>query len=1636
MAISDSHAMHRMPAASTAATSTSSSSSVTAVTVNQVPHNTHKGTTKDDTTTARTVAHRGNDIAISEEKKWHYLQQQQQHSWTAGSTLSRSMRYADPWLNSTVAAVANGSGKYGTVRCHTSISSHSNGQSSSQQQQLQQQRRAGTLRVTSSTSTNGGRGRPTVLPKAADPYDLVRRSRLGRSVSPDNTLRRRSDGPPGFHNTAENRFMSAYATFGRRSILECDVNPYDLMDNNQDDQQQHSSITCVNGQRIRVRPSLSNINYEHTLTPLHTTTKQLNIIKVTNNLYNIKEANIVNSTVIGSTNTGTTFKSILKKNSTSNLDEETEITVNGTSNSSTSTRRSRDEANNHRASNNEHLTYNNGTNRRNSKNNTQFYIPMPSNDVTSSPRKKVQFLMSPEKGVVVDQEDYYNIPLIQTTRNKLEDEEGLTTSIDLIPQYQPSISDRFDNESVASKVVFHDSIARVTSMKHEDTRTLFSINSMCSSKTDLERLDGVRSKGRSVKRPVAPPPKPPNSTVGTDVVVVVPSSLPVVPPRKRSNNKQPPVLVLENVVKISHRIQIRNELPIPEGCNDNDNVNTINVFPVTPLTTSILIGPDDHCYSTVNVNGGEYGDCCYPHYRSSVVVSAASAATNNAANYSSSKVYLTGTCCGEDKDDVTTKKGGSGVYEEICTDTQEKRSYQQPKYEDIVYTDSATQHELTTELLQTLLCDPVEAVRRNLVPHVCGKDQINTGDPQVICNNNNRRSIKPPDVARKEETSSTKEVSTSTTIESDGGNIYTDGAYEALNGGSTTSSAPSDCYTDCNSHSNRSSVTEDELHARNSKFYELLADASLAAEVTSDLDLELDLAYDSTAIVKSQDKDADNHHYESILMTSQQADLTPMHNSEPIYEDIDIPGGGGVGAVPPPLPVHPPPSQLLDDLHVSAEYTTRSIFEGASKYDILSYLVDAKERGCVNEATEDISEQEEGPYSCSNSSGVISTVTTVTPPIGNISSHDCNDVIVDDSVQPLSSLSSNLSIPSSPRSAEIERNDSGVGSETSKCSLSKYRNGGGTAANDCGTDNNTKITQSCEDCDNEQENDNSEENGVSATCADPPAPLLTGGHTVHDDPLLLLLQPLLCRRCAKRRVERREIIMEIVETEEKYMRDLQITLEEFYHPMLIAGLLTPDQLQAIFLNIEELLDNSTLLSDRLRDTVDIAIEQGDEDMLQVDIGRLFLDAGVQMLHAFEVYCVRQGGAALLLAGLEKEKELLRVFLRVSQMENVVLRRMNLSSFLMVPVQRVTKYPLLLARLYKVTPSHQEDTRARLHEAQHTIELHLNHINSQTHNIPTKLWRRLNSTTSNNGNNVGGSTSTKQQHSTTELVDLVGIKLRKIAVDALDWNHEEATFALEGRLLVTQPQVEGHHQWRKGRTIKLSPVCALLVTCGGGGNRRNKGGHKKYSYGSYGSRFMSLGGRFSTNQSPQGPQEKPEGGEQMEQGGQSPLVFPARQHKSNAAANNMNNNRNNNNSVVREAALLLLRDKGGRHSLLREPLYLDRCVVAADPAWQSYFEVQELHHTNMSSSSSGGMGNLSGGSSGGTASTHNNNGGGNSSNSSSSFGGQNATYIFRAEDDAQTRMWYKQLQFYAQGMGTWRRRRNALPNIMIAGLGLR
>lgn len=83
------------------------------------------------------------------------------------------------------------------------------------------------------------------------------------------------------------------------------------------------------------------------------------------------------------------------------------------------------------------------------------------------------------------------------------------------------------------------------------------------------------------------------------------------------------------------------------------------------------------------------------------------------------------------------------------------------------------------------------------------------------------------------------------------------------------------------------------------------------------------------------------------------------------------------------------------------------------------------------------------------------------------------------------------------------------------------------------------------------------------------------------------------------------------------------------------------------------------------------------------------------------------------------------------------------------------------------------------------------MNREAQNISTKLWRRLSSSPLR-----------------TRETDIANKKLRKLAVNCLDWHIEKVQFIVEGKLLITHPT---DNNWRKGKTIKLTPVCGLLVT---------------------------------------------------------------------------------------------------------------------------------------------------------------------------------------------------------------------------------
>lgn len=97
----------------------------------------------------------------------------------------------------------------------------------------------------------------------------------------------------------------------------------------------------------------------------------------------------------------------------------------------------------------------------------------------------------------------------------------------------------------------------------------------------------------------------------------------------------------------------------------------------------------------------------------------------------------------------------------------------------------------------------------------------------------------------------------------------------------------------------------------------------------------------------------------------------------------------------------------------------------------------------------------------------------------------------------------------------------------------------------------------------------------------------------------------MCERCSKLRTERKEAILEFLNTESSYGEDLRIIKEEFYCPMQNAGLLTAEQLAVVFSNVQELIDVNDRFTEHLQDSIDQAFDQ---------VRRKVLPASLQLLY--------------------------------------------------------------------------------------------------------------------------------------------------------------------------------------------------------------------------------------------------------------------------------------------------------------------------------------------------------------------------------------------------------------------------------------
>ncbi|KAL7749560.1 hypothetical protein RI367_005116 [Sorochytrium milnesiophthora] len=192
--------------------------------------------------------------------------------------------------------------------------------------------------------------------------------------------------------------------------------------------------------------------------------------------------------------------------------------------------------------------------------------------------------------------------------------------------------------------------------------------------------------------------------------------------------------------------------------------------------------------------------------------------------------------------------------------------------------------------------------------------------------------------------------------------------------------------------------------------------------------------------------------------------------------------------------------------------------------------------------------------------------------------------------------------------------------------------------------------------------------------------------------------------------KRQEAIFELICTEQSYVVDLQVVADVFIKPLRSHGLLSDDDTKDIFGNWEELLvANVALLSE-------FEARQAQDDYYIKCIGDVFLHHG-QALEIYQDYCGRQMQGMQRLQARLKADEIISKFLKEAAADPRC-KSFDLSSYLLKPLQRVTRYPLLLKQVLHYTAVDHED-HAQLLKAVHLSEDILNKANEAARAEETK-----------------------------------------------------------------------------------------------------------------------------------------------------------------------------------------------------------------------------------------------------------------------------------------------------------------------------
>ncbi|XP_066471954.1 rho guanine nucleotide exchange factor TIAM2 isoform X1 [Tiliqua scincoides] len=191
----------------------------------------------------------------------------------------------------------------------------------------------------------------------------------------------------------------------------------------------------------------------------------------------------------------------------------------------------------------------------------------------------------------------------------------------------------------------------------------------------------------------------------------------------------------------------------------------------------------------------------------------------------------------------------------------------------------------------------------------------------------------------------------------------------------------------------------------------------------------------------------------------------------------------------------------------------------------------------------------------------------------------------------------------------------------------------------------------------------------------------------------------------------RKVIQELVDTEKSYVKDLSCLFQLYLEPLQSETFLTQDEMESLFGSLPEMLNFQKIFLETLEDGISSC---SDFNILETpsQFRKLLFSVGGSFLYYADHFKLYSGFCAnhIKVQKVLERAKTDKAFKAFLDARNPTKQHSStLESFLIKPVQRVLKYPLLLKELVSLTDSESEE-HYHLTEALKAMEKVASHIN--------------------------------------------------------------------------------------------------------------------------------------------------------------------------------------------------------------------------------------------------------------------------------------------------------------------------------------